>query len=42
MSAVIILQVVMIGSAIALGYGIRALHKPAPKRGKGGRFEKRK
>jgi hypothetical protein len=38
----IILQVIMIACAIALGYGIRALHKPIPKRGKGGRFEKRK
>ena len=38
----LILQIVMIACAIALGYGIRALHKPVPKRGKGGRFEKRK
>ena len=38
----IILQVIMIICAIALGYGIRALHKPVPKRGASGRFVKRK
>ena len=42
MNTEIILQLVMIACAIALGYGVHELRHPAPKRGKGGRFIKRK
>lgn len=37
----IILQIVMIIAAGTAGYGIRAIHKPQPKRGANGRFTKK-
>jgi hypothetical protein len=37
----VVLQIVMLLLAGYAGYGIRAIHKPIPKRGKNGRFIKK-